>query len=64
MILDLTEREAEVVKEWYGHTGWEFMGLNEGESFCEALKRNKRWLEAHTSTSLRIGDDIENEDES
>lgn len=54
----LTKREREVMKEWERHTGFEFMEVQDGESFYDALNRNKQWLEDHTAEALYIGDDI------
>lgn len=57
--MSLTAREKAITKEWYDFTGWEFLGPDEGETFLDALRRNRRWLENHTTESLRIGEDYE-----
>lgn len=57
--MTLTKREREVMREWEAHTGWEFMPPHEGESFYDALQRNRRWLEQRLSESLAIGNDIQ-----
>lgn len=44
--------------EWYGHTGWEFMEPNKDENFSEAITKNWRWLEDHTTEALTIGQDL------
>lgn len=54
----LSKRQREVVKEWDSHTGFEFMEPQNGESFYDALERNKEWLQDHCNDALRIGKDI------
>jgi len=51
----LSKKQKAIVKEWYDFTGWEFMGPNQDETFKDALRRNKQWLETHTNDALRIG---------
>lgn len=53
-----TKRQREVMAEWYGHTGWEFMEPDKGERFADAIKRNRAWLQDHTADALFIGDDL------
>lgn len=52
------KRQAEIKKEWYDHTGWEFMEPHRGETFYRALIRNRNWLESHTAEACCIGDDV------
>ena len=59
----LTKRQKAVMKEWYDFTGWEFMAPYGDETFCDALRRNQRWLEDHTNEALRhIGADLLDEE--
>ena len=59
----MTKREQAVAKEWYDFTGWEFMPQHEGESFYDALMRNRKWLEDRTTEALTIGNDISTPEE-
>lgn len=53
-----TKRQREVMKAWEDHTGFGFMEPNAGESFYDALMRNRNWFQDHTTEACSIGNDI------
>jgi len=54
-----TKREREIMKEWDDFTGFAFMPTNDGETFYDALQKNRRWLHNFAGEAETIGDDIE-----
>ncbi len=55
-----TRREREIIREWRDFTGFSFMPPNDGETFYDALQKNRQWLHNFAGEAETIGNDIEN----
>ena len=60
--MQLTKRQREVKQEWFDHTGFEFMGPDDEQSFNDALRWNRQWLIDHAAEAQRIGEDLINKE--